>query len=91
MAALVAYLACWLAVLAAFAFSAQNLTLRNLKIDFNGPGFWLLITVPGGITFLTLLPFLKFPFARRVVFLCVWVGWLVLCSMLLNPGKTRAI
>lgn len=89
-AALASYLAAGAVVFAVFVFSAQTLALRNLKIDFSPPDFWLLVIVPGTVTFLIVLPFLRFRLMRRIIFVCVWLGWLVLCSILL-PDKTRAI
>ena len=90
-AALASYLAAGSVVFAVFVFSAQTLALRNLKIDFSPLEFWLWVVGPGTVTFLILLPFLRFRLMRRIVFVCAWLGWLILCTILLTPAKTRAI
>ena len=79
-AALASYLTPWLAMLLGSGCQGFDFTSRSL---------WLGMLVPGGITFLLLLPFLRFPILRRIALVCFCLGWMLLFSMSLVLARMR--
>jgi hypothetical protein len=49
---------------------------------------WFWMALPAAITFVLVLPFLRFSIARRFVLVCVCLGWVIIGSTL-GRAKTR--
>lgn len=89
-AALVSYFTSWLLIF--FSMFIDHLVLshpfpydqfhpeRN-NSDFSATEF-LWMAVPAVINFLILLPFLRFPVRRRIAYICLIAGWLLIAWLL---------
>jgi hypothetical protein len=80
-AVIVAYSLPWLAIMLSPFLSERgvNDVVSNYRGDeSNHPIIWIGMLVPAAITFLILLPFLRFPMRRRLAFVGVCLGWILL-------------
>jgi hypothetical protein len=89
-AAVVAYLLPWCAVFVETALTWRH--QMHLAMHFGFPRFvdpvvWLWMVVPAAITFVILLPFIRYPISRRIVSICIVFGWILF--LLLNEAETK--
>jgi hypothetical protein len=74
-----AFFLCWL---------MQSLSAVLEIVDLPPVQLWLWMALPAAITFIVVFPFLRFPIPRRVVLLCVCLGWVIIGSTF-GRAKTR--
>jgi hypothetical protein len=66
----------------------QSLSAGRGVVEVPEARLWFWLALPAAITFILVLPFLRFPVARRLVLVCVCLGWVILVSTL-GRAKTR--
>ena len=78
LAALFAYALPWLAIIVEmfFTWGTQMHLAGHFGIPlFSDPYSWLWMMIPGAITFVILLPFIRLPRQRWIASACVLLGW----------------
>lgn len=66
----------------------QSLSAGRGILELPEAQLWFWMALPAAITFVFVLPFLRFPVARRFVLVCVCLGWVIISSTL-GRAKTR--
>ena len=95
-AALISYALVWLAVFLEMAWLWERVLAQIRRSHYSPAGLlivsnpiaWLWLILPAAVSFLTLLPFLRFPRPRWMAFIGLCVGWIYILS-LAEPGPTK--